>query len=211
VRVAIMGAGGISGYFGGRLAQGGADVAFTARGAHLAALRKDGLRVRSKLGDLHLPKVLATDDPRTLGRVVFVLMGVKLWDTEAAAHAIAPPVSGETAVVSFQNGVEKDDVLRSVLGDAAIMGGVSYIAAAIAEPGVIAHNVTMQRSFSESMTEAARRAPKLFLMRADALKLTPNSAGTSDGRWEKFVFPRWPLGNDGQDAFADWADRRGCP
>jgi 2-dehydropantoate 2-reductase len=111
------------GYFGGRLAQGGADVAFIAQGAHLAALRKDGLRVRSKLGDLHLPKVLATDDPRTLGRVDFVLMGVKLLDTEAAAHAVAPLVSGETAVVSFQNGVEKDDVLRSVLGDAAIMGG----------------------------------------------------------------------------------------
>ena len=66
-------------------------------------------------------------------------------DTEAAAHAIAPLVSGETTVVSFQNGVEKDDVLRSVLGDAAIMGGVSYIAAAIAEPGVIAHNGTMRR------------------------------------------------------------------
>ncbi len=108
------------------------------RGANLAALRKNGLRIKSPLGDLHLPKVTATDDAKELGRVDLVVLGVKLWDTEAAARAIAPLVSDETAVVSFQNGVDKDDVLRSVLGDAAIVGGVSYIAA-IAEPGVIAH------------------------------------------------------------------------
>jgi 2-dehydropantoate 2-reductase len=189
VRVAIMGAGGIGGYFGGRLAQGGADVAFIARGAHLAALRKDGLRVRSRLGDLHLAKVLATDDPRTLGRVDFVLMGVKLWDTEAAAHAIAPLVSGETAVVSFQNGVEKDDVLRSVLGDAAIMGGVSYIAAAIAEPGVIAHNGTMQRLVFGEYDGSRSTRSEAFLDACRCAKIDAELSGDiRRAIWEKFVF-----------------------
>src|SRR5277367_3362533 len=100
MRIVIMGAGGIGGYFGARLARGGADVAFIARGAHLAALRKDGLRIRSKLGDLHLEKVVASDDPGAinramLGQVDLVLFGVKLWDTESAARAIAPLISSD--------------------------------------------------------------------------------------------------------------------
>ena len=189
MRIAIMGAGGIGGYFGGRLAEGGADVVFIARGEQLAAFRMDGLRIKSTLGDLHLPRVLATDDPRTLGRVDLVLIGVKLWDTEAAARAIAPLVSGETAVVSFQNGVEKDDMMRNVLGDAAVMGGVSYIAAAIAEPGVIAHNGTMQRlvfgeydgrrsARAEAFLEACRRAKIDAELNTDIRRAI----------WEKFVF-----------------------
>ncbi len=189
MRVAIMGAGGIGGYFGGRLAEGGVDVAFIARGAHLAALRTDGLRIKSKLGDLHLPKVLATEDPRTLGRVDLVLLGVKLWDTEVAALAIAPLVSGETAVVSFQNGVEKDDVLRNVLGDAAVMGGVSYIAAAIAEPGVIAHNGTMQRLvFGEYDGRRSTRS-EAFLEACQSAKIDAELSGDIlRAIWEKFVF-----------------------
>ncbi len=184
-----MGAGGIGGYFGGRLAEGGVDVAFIARGAHLAALRTDGLRIKSKLGDLHLPKVLATEDPRTLGRVDLVLLGVKLWDTEVAALAIAPLVSGETAVVSFQNGVEKDDVLRNVLGDAAVMGGVSYIAAAIAEPGVIAHNGTMQRLvFGEYDGRRSTRS-EAFLEACQSAKIDAELSGDIlRAIWEKFVF-----------------------
>src|SRR5271168_4401154 len=124
MRIAIMGSGGIGGYFGGRLAAGGADVAFIARGAHLAALQKHGLRIKSKLGDLHLEGVAATGDPAALGRVDLVIVGVKLWDTEAAARVIAPLAAGGAAVVSFQNGVQKDDILRGTVGDAAVMGGV---------------------------------------------------------------------------------------
>jgi len=189
VRIAIMGAGGVGGYFGGRLAKGGADVVFIARGATLATLLKDGLRIRSQLGDLHLPKVVASDDARKLGRVDLVLLGVKLWDTEAAARAVAPLVSGETAVVSFQNGVDKDDILRGVLGDDAIIGGVSYIAASIAEPGVIAHTGTMQRLvFGEYDGRRSARC-QAFLEACKRANIEAELSGDIQRAiWEKFVF-----------------------
>ena len=88
MKIAVMGSGGVGGYFGARLAQGGCDVGFVARGAHLAALREKGLVVESKLGNISLSKVRVTDDPTTLGTVDAVLIGVKLWDTEAAVRAV---------------------------------------------------------------------------------------------------------------------------
>ena len=116
MRIVIMGAGGLGGYFGARLAAAGNDVAFVARGAHLAAIREHGLRVESALGDLHLRDVVATDDPATLAPADVVMIAVKLWDTEAAAEAVKPLVRPGTAVVSFQNGVSKDEVLTRILG-----------------------------------------------------------------------------------------------
>jgi 2-dehydropantoate 2-reductase len=189
MRIAVMGTGGIGGYFGGRLAQGGADVAFIARGKTLEALRKDGLRIKSQLGDAHLTGVVATDNPKDLGRVDLVLLGVKLWDTEQAARLIMPLVSRDTAVVSFQNGVEKDDVLRAILGDWPIIGGVSYIAATIAEPGVIAHSGTMQRLvFGEYGGSRSRRCGAFL----EACQRGKIDAALSDDVereiWEKFVF-----------------------
>ena len=145
MRIVIMGAGGLGGYFGARLAAAGNDVAFVARGAHLAAIRQAGLRVTSALGDLHLRDVVATDDPSTLAPAEVVMIGVKLWDTEAAATAVKPLVRPGTAVVSFQNGVGKDDVLAGVLGREAIIGGVGQIGVVIASPGVIAHTGTMAK------------------------------------------------------------------
>jgi 2-dehydropantoate 2-reductase len=139
MRIAVMGTGGVGGYFGARLAQGGSDVVFVARGAHLAALREHGLIVESKLGDVSLPKVRATDDPSTLGSVDVVLIAVKLWDTEAAAHAVSAIVGPTTAVLSLQNGVQKDNVLRHVFGTEPVLGGVCYIASTIARPGVVSH------------------------------------------------------------------------
>src|SRR6202522_3513706 len=115
MRIAVMGTGGVGGYFGARLVQGGSDVIFVARGAHLTALREHGLTAESKLGDVSLPKGQATDHPSRLGSVDLVLIGVKLWDTEAAAHAVSAIVGPTTAVLSLQNGVQKDDVLRGIL------------------------------------------------------------------------------------------------
>ena len=132
MKIAVMGSGGVGGYFGARLAQAGCDVAFIARGAHLAAMREHGLKVESQLGDIHLPKVRVTDDPGTLEPVDLVLFSVKLWDTEAAAGSIKPLFGPDTGIVSFQNGVQKDDILRRGFGDKAVMGGVGYIAAEIA-------------------------------------------------------------------------------
>jgi 2-dehydropantoate 2-reductase len=189
MKIAIMGSGGVGGYFGARLAQAGCEVAFIARGAHLAAMREHGLKVESQLGDIVLPKVRVTDDPATLGPVDLVLFSVKLWDTETAARSIALLFGPRTGIVSFQNGVQKDDILRRIFGDAAVMGGVGYIATTIARPGVIKHTGTMQRLlFGEYDGSRSARAEGLL----DACKRGGINAELSgDIRreiWEKFVF-----------------------
>jgi 2-dehydropantoate 2-reductase len=189
MRIAIMGSGGVGGYFGARLAQGGCDVGFIARGAHLAALREFGLVVESQLGNVSLSKVCATDDPATLGSVDLVIISVKLWDTEAAAHAVSAIVGPATAVLSLQNGVQKDDVLRSVFGDRPILGGICYISATIARPGVISHTGTVQKivfgeydgqrsARAEAFLEACRRAGIDVELSLEIRKAI----------WEKFVF-----------------------
>ena len=189
MRIAVMGTGGVGGYFGARLALSGCDVSFIARGAHLDALRQRGLRVLSAAGDLHVEPVIATDNPGDVGPVDLVMFGVKLWDTEDAARLVGPMLGPDTAVVSFQNGVQKDEVLRRVLGERAVIGGACYIAATIAEPGVIRHTGAMQRLvFGEYGGEASART-EAFL--AACRKAGINAEISADIRraiWEKFVF-----------------------
>ena len=145
MRIAIMGSGGLGGYFGARLVQGGAaDVHFVARGKHLEAMRRDGLRVDGPQ-PLHVRKVSATDDPREIGVADVVMLCVKLWDTESAIEQIRPMVGPDTAIVSFQNGVLKDQYLRAAFDERQLMGGVGYVATTIGEPGVIKQTGPMQR------------------------------------------------------------------
>lgn len=189
MRFLVMGSGGVGGYFGGRLAQAGFDVTFVARGAHGAALRERGLHLQSGVGDLHLPQVQVTDDPASAGPVDIVLFGVKLWDTQSAAKAIQPTLKPDTAVISFQNGVVKDDLLREALGSRHVAGGVAYIAATIGEPGLIVHNGAMARLVfgehdghsSERLTRFAEACAKAGI----AHELTPR---IGLALWEKFVF-----------------------
>jgi 2-dehydropantoate 2-reductase len=190
VRIAMMGSGGVGGFFGGRLAHAGYDVGFVARGAHLAAMRERGLTIENEpQGDIHLPKVRATDDPADIGPVDIVVLSVKLWDTESAARQIRPLLGPKTGVVSLQNGVTKDDILRGVLGDAHVMGGVGYVATHIARPGVIHQTGTMQRIvLGEYDGRASERAR--FLHEA-LVKSGVNAELSGDVRraiWEKFVF-----------------------
>ena len=144
MRIAFMGAGGLGGYFGARLCKGGADVHFVARGAHLQAMRSEGLRVDGPQ-PLHVTKVNATDDPAEVGVVDFVMLCVKLWDTEEALRQLRPMVGPGTTLISFQNGVLKDDYLRAAFDPAQIMGGVGYVATTIERPGVIRQTGPMQR------------------------------------------------------------------
>jgi 2-dehydropantoate 2-reductase len=139
VKIAVIGAGGLGGYFGGRLALGGHDVHFVARAAHLAAIRADGLRVRSVRGDFRLPpeRAPATDDPGSIGPCEVVLFTVKSFDTDAAAPALAPLLTPETAVISLQNGIDNEERLAGHIGAEHVVGGVAFIFAGIAEPGVI--------------------------------------------------------------------------
>ena len=144
MRIAIMGSGGLGGYFGARLVQGGADVHFVARGKHLEAMRRDGLRIEGPT-PIHVPKVNATNDPREIGVADVVMLAVKLWDTESAIEQIRPMVGPNTAIVSFQNGVLKDQYLRAAFDERQLMGGVGYVATTIGEPGVILQTGPMQR------------------------------------------------------------------
>lgn len=189
MRIAVMATGAVGGYFGGRLAQAGHEVAFVARGSQLEALRTYGLRVQSPLGDMHLPRVEVTDDSATIGPVDLVLFSVKLWDTAAAAEAVKPLLGEETAVVSFQNGVVKDDILRQTLGAEHVIGGACYIAATIAEPGFIRHSGTLQKLlFGEYEGSMSPRVQQF----RDACTESGIDAEISDrieqAIWEKFVF-----------------------
>jgi 2-dehydropantoate 2-reductase len=143
MKIAILGSGGVGGYFGARLAASGEDVTFVARGAHLEAMQKNGLKVLSALGDLHLSRVKVTSDSKSIGPVDVVMIAVKLWSTEEAAQSAKPLIGPDTVAVSFQNGVVAVDTLVPVLGKEHVMGGVANIAALIEEPGVIRHNGTM--------------------------------------------------------------------
>lgn len=189
MKIAVMGSGGVGGYFGGRLAAAGHDVAFIARGSHLAAMRKDGLRIDSELGSVHLRKVRVTDDPRELEPVDLVLFSVKLVDTEAAARSILPLFGPQTGIVSFQNGVTKDDLLRRVFGEPAVMGGVGYIATAISAPGVIKHTGTMQRLvFGEYDGRRSQRAVDFLAACREAKIDAELSSDIRREIWQKFVF-----------------------
>jgi 2-dehydropantoate 2-reductase len=184
-----MGSGGVGGYFGARLAHGGADVTFVARGAHLAAMREQGLTVESAHEPIRLPEVQATDDPATIGPVDVVLFCVKLWDTESAARSLLPIMRPGSAVISFQNGVQKDDVLRKIFGDAAVMGGVAYMATTIGRPGVIVQTGSMQRMiFGEYNAPSSPRAEALLAACRRGGINAEISADIRRAIWEKYVF-----------------------
>src|SRR5450631_4233009 len=139
MRIAAMAAGAVGGYFAARLAAAGHDVFFIARGANLAALRKDGLKVESVHGDLYLPKINVTDNPAEVGPVDIVLFAVKLWDTEKAAEAARPLVGENTRVITLQNGVDSVERIAPILGIEQTIGGLASISASIVAPGVIKH------------------------------------------------------------------------
>jgi 2-dehydropantoate 2-reductase len=145
MKIVVLGAGGVGGYFGGRLAASGCDVTFVARGAHLAALRRNGLKITSPHGDLHLSQVKTAETIGEVETADLVLVGVKLWDTESVAASLKLIAEQGATIISFQNGVQKDDMLRKYVPAKSVMGGVCYIAATISEPGVIGHSGTMQR------------------------------------------------------------------
>jgi 2-dehydropantoate 2-reductase len=189
MKIAVLGTGGLGGYFGARLAAAGYDVTFVARGKHLDAMRKNGLRVSSALGDVVVENPRAVDDVNAVGKVDLVLVAVKLWDTGTAATSVKVLVDQGAAVVSFQNGVHKDEILAKYVPKASIIGGVSYIAAVISEPGVIEHSGTMQKLvFGEYDGSRSARIEAFY----EACLKAGITAEISDDIerviWEKFVF-----------------------
>lgn len=139
MRVAIIGSGGVGGYFGGRLAEGGHDVAFVARGRHLEAMRAHGLRVDSAAGDFRLERVNATERTEDIGPVDVVLVCVKTWQVVEVADRLAPLLGPATVVVPLQNGVEAAAQLQARVGRDRVLGGIARIIAFVAGPGHIQH------------------------------------------------------------------------
>ncbi|MCW8975039.1 MAG: 2-dehydropantoate 2-reductase [Sedimenticola sp.] len=139
MKLAIYGTGGVGGYFGGRLAHSGHDVAFIARGDHLREMQNSGLAVESINGDFHINNPVVTDDPETVGPVDAVLLAVKSWQVPETALAMQPLVGPDTFVVSLLNGVESTDQLSEVFGRERVMGGVAKLFSFIERPGLIRH------------------------------------------------------------------------
>lgn len=189
MHIVIVGAGGIGGYFGARLAAAGVAVAFLARGRHAQVLREQGLRVTSPLGDLHLRGVAVADDAGRLPPADLVLFAVKLPDAEAAAAALPALVRPGTVVLPLQNGVDVAELLARHVGDHAVALGAAYIAAHIAAPGVIAHGSMFAR-----LRLGALRPQQLGVLReflAACRRAGVDAELADDIRrvvWEKFVF-----------------------
>ncbi|MGH2681605.1 MAG: 2-dehydropantoate 2-reductase [Actinomycetota bacterium] len=139
MRFGVFAAGAVGGYFGGRLAEAGEDVAFVARGENLRALRERGLRVESVAGDVTIHLVNASDDPADIGPVDCVLVAVKTWHLPEAAVAMRPMLEADTVVVPLLNGVEAPAILADALGKEHVIGGLCRLFVSLAGPGHVRH------------------------------------------------------------------------
>jgi len=189
MKIAFIGIGALGGYFGGRLQKAGNDVIFIARGAMLEALRKNGLRVESPLGDFALPKVQVTGDPASVGHVDAVFVTTKAWQVTEAGQQIRSMVGPETVVVPFQNGVEAYDQLVGVLGAEHVLGGMCHVIAMVVTPGVIRHGGLIALiTIGEWNNARTPRLDKLVecLTTAELETRVPDNIQVA--LWEKFEF-----------------------
>lgn len=187
MKIAIFGSGGVGGYFGGKLAASGEDVTFLARGAHLAAMQNDGLHITSPLGDVHLPKVQATDRPQAVGPVDVVLFTVKLYDVDTSAATLAPMIGPNTVVITLQNGVDAMDMVAKHVGADHVAGGAAYIVVVIDKPGHLRHTTAQQLVFGE---RDGRRSDRLVAFEQAGIKAGFQAQCSSDveaALWTKFV------------------------
>ena len=188
MRIAVVGTGGVGGDFGAALAKAGADVTFIARGAHLAAMKKEGLRVQGGRGETHLVPTRATDNPADIGKVDVVLFCVKLWDVESAGAQIKPLIGPDTAVIPLQNGIDAAERLVPILGGSAVMGGVAQISASIIKPGVILQVGTFMRMiFGEFDGRRSKRGEDFLALCLKAGFDATLSEEITTELWMKFI------------------------
>jgi len=184
----MMGSGGVGGYFGGLLARAGEDVTFIARGAHLEAIQRNGLQVKSVAGDFHVhPK--ATHDPAAVGPVDLVLFSVKAYDTEAAGSASRPMVGRETVVLCLLNGVDNGEKLEAFLGEQYVMTGVVHILSTISAPGVISQTAGPRTiKIGEKDGRITPRVERVLGVLKGAGIQAEISTHIQVDLWEKFLF-----------------------
>lgn len=190
MHIAVFGTGAVGGYFGGRVAQTGEEVTFIARGDHLRAIRRHGLRVESVEGDFVVAPAEATDDPAAVGVVDAVLVAVKTWQVREAAEAMRPLVGPDTAVVPLGNGVETPSQLAPVLGKEHVLGGLCRIISSLVEPGHIRHTgIRPSIAFGEldgAISERVRRLHAVFEKAEGVSATIPPDIEAA--MWEKFLF-----------------------
>jgi 2-dehydropantoate 2-reductase len=188
VKVVVIGAGGVGGYVGGRLAVAGHEVGLVDRGAHLAALRDHGLQLNSVKGDVHVD-VPAAEDPAVFGPCDVVLVCVKAFDTEAAARRLGSVMRADTAVVSLQNGVDNEDQLAAALGAEHVVGGAAFIFSTISEPGVVTHTGGPARFVvGERDNRRSERVDALVAACVDAGMDAAVAPDINVVLWSKFAF-----------------------
>jgi 2-dehydropantoate 2-reductase len=189
MRIAAMAAGAVGGYFGARMAAAGHEVFFIARGSNLAAIKKNGLKIESVHGDLHIAKPNATDDPATVGPVDIVIFAVKLWDTEKSAEMTKPMVGPATRVITLQNGIESVGRLAPILGAEQTVGGAAYIATTITQPGVIKHSSSFAIMRFGRADKRADPMLQAFVDAGKAAKIDLDiAADITRELWQKFAF-----------------------
>lgn len=192
MRFAILGSGAVGGYYGAKLARAGQDVTFVARGAHLEAMRTRGLQVRSpQLGDF-LVNAKAESDTERVGPVDVVIVAVKTYDNDTALPRIRPLLGPGTSVLTLQNGVDSIDEVAQVAGKDAVIGGTTYIATALAAPGVIEQTGTYRRIvLGEVFGVLPRLSDRVRQIQEALLAADIQAEAVEDGRvpiWEKFIF-----------------------
>lgn len=186
--IAVMGAGGVGGYFGGLLARAGNNVTFIARGPHLAAIRRNGLRVESGNDGTFTVPGNATDHPAEIGPRELVLFAVKMYDNAAAIRAISPLIGPETVVLTLQNGIDNGERLVDAYGAERVMIGSAYLEGRIAEPGVVTQGGPGAASFGERSFGITQRGKRLLGVFQDAgwrVELLENMTGML---WKKFAY-----------------------
>ena len=192
MKFAILGSGAVGGYYGAKLARAGHDVTFIARGAHLAAMRERGLEIRSPvLGDFTV-RARAEEDPGRVGPVDVVIVAVKAYDNASALPRIAPMIGPDTTILPLQNGVDSAAELAAQFGEAPVVGGVTYIATALAAPGLIEQTGTHRRIvFGEVFGALPRLSARVGAIRDALAGADIQVEAVEDGRvpiWEKFIF-----------------------
>lgn len=188
MKIAVMGAGALGCYFGGRIAAAGGDIAFVARGAHLDAMKRDGIRIESPLGDAVIQPVHASDDPGEIGPVDMVLFLVKMFDTESAARQMAPLIGPDTQVITFQNGIDGAARLGAIVGAERVLDGIAYIPAHISAPGTVHHGGPLARLvFGEADGAESTRTRALLGLLQNAGIEAEITADIQRAKWEKFV------------------------
>ena len=206
MKILIMGTGGVGGYYGGLLAKQGNEVTFIARGAHLYALRHEGLKVKSVHGDFHVFPAQATDEPINVGPVDLILFTVKTYNTDDAAQAIRPAVGRHTVVMSLQNGVDAAERIGNIIGPEHVIGGATWLSSAVEAPGVIKQISEFRRIvFGELGGGWSERIQSIFKVLNSIDIAVEISENIQKVLWTKFIFisavssigslTRLPMGN----------------